>query len=163
MRTQSIRALVIVGSSLTLAAGSACAGDAPTRQEVVAERGAEVMPFDLERTTHDFEPTSDGGVQRVVADDADDQEQISLIQDHLRKEARAFAQGDFGDPAEIHGHEMPGLQALQNGYRKIEVEYTPIDTGGRIHYRTSSPRLVQALHDWFEAQVMDHGSHAEQD
>ena len=32
------------------------------RQAIVAERGAEVMPFDLERTTHIFEKIGNGGV-----------------------------------------------------------------------------------------------------
>lgn len=97
----------------------------------------------------------------MVADEPDDDEQIALIREHLTKEARAFARGDFDDPAEIHGHEMPGLHALQRGYREIEVAYSPIDGGGRIRYRTRSRALVDALHEWFEAQLMDHGSHAE--
>ncbi len=32
-----------------------------TRQEEIAEKGAEVMPFDLEETTHLFEKTETGG------------------------------------------------------------------------------------------------------
>jgi len=138
-----------------------CNSEEPSRQEVVAARGRDVMPFDLEKTTHVFEPAQDGGIQRVVADDPDDTQQIELIRDHLAHEAGAFAQGDFGDPAEIHGHDMPGLEALRDGYARIEVEYTPIEAGGRIRYTTGSAPLVEALHAWFDAQLMDHGSHAE--
>ena len=40
-----------------------------TRQAEVAERGREVMPFDLERTTHIFKPLPTGGLQQVISDD----------------------------------------------------------------------------------------------
>jgi len=156
--TRTSRLAVVISC---LAMATACSPDDPSRQAVVAERGTEVMPFDLEKTTHVFEAAPHGGIQRVVADDPGDAEQIELIRGHLAKEARAFAQGDFGDPAQIHGHDMPGLEALRRGYERIDVRYTPIEAGGRIRYTTASPRLVEALHAWFEAQRMDHGSHAE--
>ncbi|MFC8666962.1 hypothetical protein [Streptomyces sp. NPDC057199] len=85
------------------------------RQEAVAERGRSVMPFDLEETTHHFTPTDTGGVQDVVADQPDDEKQIALIRTHLKQEAKAFAQGDFGDPAQIHGDSMPRPAALEKG------------------------------------------------
>ncbi len=151
----------VAAAALCWALTAACASDEPSRQEVVADRGSAVMPFDLEKTTHVFEPAPDGGVQRVVADDPADRQQIELIRRHLAAEARAFAAGDFGDPAKIHGHDMPGLEELSRNYERIDVEYTPIEAGGRISYTTSSPRLVDAVHSWFEAQLMDHGSHAE--
>jgi len=62
------------------------------------------MPFPLEQTTHVFRSSADGGTQRVVAKDRDDAEQIRLVREHLREEADRFAQGDFTDPAAIHGH-----------------------------------------------------------
>ena len=59
------------------------------RQEEVAEKGAEVMPFDLERTTHIFNKQTDGGLQQVISDDGD-VTQIALIRDHLAEEAERF-------------------------------------------------------------------------
>jgi hypothetical protein len=44
------------------------------RQDVVAERSAQVMPFDLDATTHYFVPNVEGGLQTVVADDLSDQD-----------------------------------------------------------------------------------------
>src|SRR5918996_5000900 len=73
------------------------------RVDEVAARGAEVMPFDLERTTHRFLPRADGGLQIVIADDPGDAEEIALIRGHLADEADRFRAGDFGDPATIHG------------------------------------------------------------
>ncbi|WUR85653.1 aspartate carbamoyltransferase [Streptomyces phaeochromogenes] len=133
----------------------------PGRQEAVAERGRTVMPFDLEETTHHFTPTRTGGVQDVVADQPDDAQQVSLIRAHLQQEAKAFGQGDFGDPAQIHGDDMPGLTELQDGYKHIEVRYRERPDGATLTYTTDEPALVDALHDWFEAQLGDHGDHAE--
>ena len=133
----------------------------PGRQAAVAERGRTVMPFDLEETTHHFTPTRTGGVQDVVADQPDDAQQVSLIRTHLQQEAKAFGRGDFGDPAQIHGDDMPGLTELQGGYKHIEVRYRERPDGATLTYTTDEPALVDALHDWFEAQLGDHGDHAE--
>ena len=130
------------------------------RQEEVAERGARVMPFDLERTTHTFTNLPDGGREAVVSDDGDS-EQIGLIRSHLREKARRCATSDFSDPARIHGEEMPGLTALRAGASRIEFRYRELPDGAAIEYRTSDPALVAALHEWFAAQRSDHGGHAE--
>jgi hypothetical protein len=136
--------------------------DGSPRQEEVAERGAEVMPFDLEATTHRFEATPDGLVQTVVADDPGDAEQVELIREHLTSEAERFRGGDYRDPAAIHGESMPGLAELEAGAGSITVDYQPRDDGARLTFRTSDPALVDALHRWGEAQTADHGRHAEQ-
>ncbi|KUL31096.1 hypothetical protein [Streptomyces regalis] len=131
------------------------------RQALVAERGKTVMPFDLEQTTHRFTPTATGGVQDVVADQRGDAEQIDLIRTHLRKEAEAFSRGDFADPARIHGADMPGLAELREGHDRIEVRYEDRADGATLTYTTKDSALVDALHEWFEAQLGDHGAHAE--
>lgn len=131
------------------------------RQREVAERGATIMPFDLEATTHVFAPTDDGGVQTVVADHPGDTEQIVLIRSHLRDEVAAFRSGDFGDPATIHGHEMPGLSVLEARSDRLTITYQDQPDGGEVIYRSSDPVVVHALHDWFAAQLRDHGDAAE--
>src|SRR5512144_88425 len=80
-----------------------------SRQAIVRDRGAQVMPFDLDQTTHIFTPTGTGGVEKVIVKDSNDAEQIRMIQDHLEHEAAQFSNGDFADPAAIHGERMPGL------------------------------------------------------
>ena len=151
-----------VGAALLIGGIQQDSGEARTgRQEAVAERGRTVMPFDLEQTTHHFTPTKTGGVQDVVADQPDDATQVSLIRTHLQQEAKAFSQGDFGDPAQIHGDSMPGLAELEGGYQRIEVRYRERPDGATLTYTTEEPALVDALHDWFEAQLSDHGDHAE--
>ena len=130
------------------------------RQEEVAARGAQVMPFDLEETLHVFEKLDDGGLQKVTVKDLSNKEQIPLIQAHLEEEAEKFRWGDFSDPARIHSANMPGLAELKSAAGKIEVVYAPLPDGARIRYTTKDPALVIAIHQWFDAQVSDHGRHA---
>lgn len=130
------------------------------RLEAVAERGASVMPFGLDRTTHVFQATPDGGVQQVIADDPADTSQIALIRSHLIAEAEKFRRGDFGDPAAIHGAMMPGLAQLQQGFAAVDVAYSELPDGAQIRYTARDTAMVSALHDWFQAQLSDHGGHA---
>lgn len=162
MKYIAIAAAVAVVAAGAAAVVVAAAGGDEDRQALVAERGREVMPFDLERTTHRFEKLADGGVQTVVSDDGD-REQIGLVRTHLRKEARLFRQGVFTDPVTIHGPNMPGVAELKAGASRIDVAYSDMASGGRIRYRTDDRALVDAIHRWFDAQTMDHGDHAEED
>ncbi|MGW0840967.1 aspartate carbamoyltransferase [Streptomyces sp. NPDC002787] len=151
-----------VAAALAFGGSQQDPGDRQTdRQKVVAQRGQSVMPFDLEQTTHRFTPTATGGTQDVVADQRGDAEQVDLIRAHLRKEAQAFSRGDFSDPARIHGADMPGLAELQEGYDRFEVRYEERADGATLTYTADDSALVDALHSWFEAQLGDHGAHAE--
>ena len=156
------RRLAVVATIVAAAVG-ACGvtADSGTRQEAVAERGREVMPFDLDATTHRFVPVTDGLVQTVVADDPTDRRQVDLVRSHLRAEAARFERGDFGDPARIHGDDMPGLARLREHRGAVVVGYRSIGGGGEITYRTQDPELVAALHAWARAQTTDHGEHAD--
>ena len=75
--------------------------DLAERQEEVAALGSEVMPFDLEATTHVFEKLEDGGLQAVVSDQ-DDPDQITLIREHLSEEAERFADAMLGNTLVTH-------------------------------------------------------------
>lgn len=139
---------------------TAAIAPAQTRQEEIAKRGAKVMPFDLEQTMHVFETREDGGLQKVVVKDRSNKKQIALIQGHLKEESEKFRKGDFSDPAKIHGEDMPGLAELKAGATKIVVRYTALSDGAQIRYQAKDPKLVMAIHQWFEAQLSDHGHHA---
>jgi hypothetical protein len=131
------------------------------RQEVVAARGADVMPFSLKATTHVFTKTDQGGIQQVVAKDPKDAQQVRLTRGHLQEIAGQFAKGDFSGPSHIHGNEMPGLDELKHAKSgEIDIKYVAIDGGGQVSYSTTNPVLVGALHKWFDAQLSDHGADA---
>lgn len=126
------------------------------RDQGVEEHSRDVMPFDLERATHTFEPRPDGLIETVVTNPPDPAE-IEAIRGHLRHEEVRFAAGDFSDPAHIHGEDMPGLAELRAGYQRLTVTYTDVPAGGRLTYTTADPALVDALHRWGQAQTSDHG------
>ena len=156
-----IPGMVLAALACVLAvAGFAVFGrdDNPIRQEIVAQRGSNVMPFDLTSTTHQFDTTATGAVETVTANSADDTTQIHLIREHLRTEATRFKRGDFGDPAAIHGHDMPGLQTLTQSAGRIDITYAELPAGARITFTTHDPALRSALADWIMAQNMDHGT-----
>ncbi len=161
------RRIAALLAAATLAAAGAVAtvtmgGEESSREGAVATRGAKVMPFSLDATTHVFDVNETGGTQRVIADNTNDSTQIRLIREHLRKEAAAFKRGDFADPAAIHGNAMPGLAALKAGFKGIGVRYRDLPNGAEISYRSNDRRLAAAVADWFDAQLSDHGGDATQ-
>ena len=151
---------LLVASAAALVLLATAILPAQTRQEEVAKRGAQVMPFDLEQTTHVFQKLDDGGLQKVVVEDLSNKKQIALIQSHLKEESEKFRKGDFSDPAKIHGENMPGLAQLKAGAAKIDVRYSALPDGAQIRYTTTDAKLITALHRWFDAQLSDHGHHA---
>jgi hypothetical protein len=159
--TERLRSALVAGAVAGALVLAGCGGDpVADRQAEVAERGREVMPFDLDATTHTFTDTDTGGVQLVTADDPADERQIELVRGHLREERERFSRGDFDDPAAIHGEDMPGVAELAAGYDRITVTYADHPAGAELTYATDEPELVEAVHAWFERQVMDHGEHA---
>jgi hypothetical protein len=145
-------------AAFLMVSSAASAADAPRRAQV-EHNSEKVMPFSMDATMHHFDPTPTGGVQRVLVRN-DDPKQVVLVRSHLRKEAAAFARGDFADPATIHGGDMPGLKGLHAGAKRIAVRYADVPNGASITYATRDPALVAAIHAWFNAQVSDHGAHA---
>jgi hypothetical protein len=153
-------AVALAAASLVTGAAACGPSETEQRQEAVAEAGRAVMPFDLDATTHVFEKLPDGGLQTVVAD-ADDPEQAALIRAHLTDEAERFQRGDFHDPAMIHGDDMAGMHALMMGHDRIAIAYHEVERGAEIRYTSEDPALIEAIHQWFDAQLRDHGEHAQ--
>ncbi len=144
---------------LILAPGACSSPDLEQRQAEVADVGSGVMPFDLDRTTHFFEKADYGGLQTVLSTDHDP-EQVALIREHLTDEAARFASGDFHDPEMIHGNDMPGLHTLITGHERLSLNYRDVENGAELRYESEDPALIEAIHDWFDAQLRDHGDHA---
>ncbi|OGB24694.1 MAG: aspartate carbamoyltransferase [Burkholderiales bacterium RIFCSPLOWO2_02_FULL_57_36] len=153
--------LVLATIVLSSASAVSVAAADKARQDIVAKRGPDVMPFALNATTHIFTKTKTGGIQQVVVKSAKNTAQTRLIRAHLKEIAAQFSKGDFSGPSHIHGADMPGLAELkQADPSAIKVRYKDIRSGARIAYATDNPELVQALHKWFDAQLSDHGHDA---
>ena len=145
--------LVMAGSQYAFA-------DTGNQHQATVEKQSErVMPFKMDESMHVFSLSVSGGTQTVLVHGGDAR-QVALVRAHLRKEAAAFARGDFADPASIHGGRMPGLRVMHERASEIRVRYSDVPRGARIAYAAQAPAVIAAIHAWFEAQVHDHGSHA---
>ena len=133
----------------------------PKQVEDVQQRTQQVVPYALDQTKMTFTKTVHGGVQHVVVKSPDNAQQIKLIQENLLKMANDFSKGDFSLTEHIHGAIMPGLTQLKKAEtNEIKYEYKALPNGAQIHYSTEYPQYVQALHEWFDAQMSEHGNEA---
>lgn len=160
----AIALLVGVGAcqaqTMDHAAHMAAMADAQ-RQAEVSQRGKDVMPFSLAATTHIFTKNAEGGVQQVVAQKSTDATQVKLVRQHLQEIRDQFLKGDFSGPSHIHGQDMPGLTDLKAAKPgQIAIAYRDVKGGAELTYKTSDATLVAALHQWFDAQLSDHGKDA---
>ena len=131
------------------------------RFDEIAEKGAQIMPFNLDQTVHVFSKKEDGGLQQVVVKNQANTGQIKLIRQHLNEIANKFKQGDFSDPSKLHGDNMPGLTMLKKARPgEITIIYTELSDGAQIVYSSDDPALILAIHQWFDAQLSDHARHA---
>ena len=131
------------------------------RLDEIASRGVHVMPFDLEKTLHVFTKVENGGVQQVIVKDKSDVKQIQLIRQHLSKIVREFNQGDFSNAVKIHGDKMSGLETLRSAEKgTLSITYKELPDGAQIDYTGEKSDLVNAIHQFFDAQLSDHARHA---
>lgn len=154
--TKSVFLCVVLVAAL---ANVVCAQSTSEKRRDVEKNGAIVMPFSQTDTMHTFASTRSGGTQTVMVKDGNPQ-QIILVRAHLRKEAAAFARGDFSDPEAIHGKAMLGIAAMRAGCKHLVVTYGDVPSGATITYASSDPTLVSAIHQYFATQVDEHGAHA---
>lgn len=134
--------------------------DVSQRQEMIHEQGMQVMPFNLDDTEHIFKKNETGGTQSVVVRDTNDTEDLALIRMHIQMEVQNFSQGNFSDPTGLHGESMAGLSVLKANSSKMKVTYSEIESGAKIDFETTDTETINAIHDWFDAQVSDHGKDA---
>ena len=130
------------------------------RQQYIHQRGAMVMPFDLNKTVHMFQKTPTGGELTVKVRDPKDADQIQLIRSHLRKEFILFDNADFSDPKTLHGADMPGLALLSKAKGQFSVRYNDLPDGAQLIFTAADPDIIDAIHMWFMAQMRDHGPDA---
>ncbi|MEO9019245.1 MAG: hypothetical protein ABI314_01940 [Gemmatimonadaceae bacterium] len=75
---KAIAVLMVLSSSMLFA---------QTAQDSVHHMSHSVMPFDMAKTLHIFNMTESGGVERVVARNPHQSDQVAMIQQHLKHEA----------------------------------------------------------------------------
>ena len=151
--------LILAGLLLFSTTAFALEKTSPEPVDEMRQRAQQVVPYTLDQALQTFTKTVHGGVQHVVAKSADDTRQIKLIQAHLLEISSQFRKGDFSVTERMHGADMPGLAQLKTAQTDdIKFEYKALENGAQIHYATEYPQFVQALHEWFDAQMIEHGS-----
>jgi hypothetical protein len=56
---------------------------------------------------------------------------------------------------------MPGLAELKSAKPgQVAIDYRDVDAGAELTYHATDAVLVAALHQWFDAQLSDHGADA---
>ena len=121
------------------------------------ERGAMVMGFDQDKTTHHFYLYSDGGAIDIAVKDPSNLKDRDAIRAHLPHIARMFGDGNFDAPMLIHDStSVPGTVALKE--RKDALRYSYVETpgGGRVDIVTTDRGALEALHDFLRYQIVEH-------
>ena len=100
-------ATVWSGASILACGAPEASSELEERRAAIAAAGRQVMPFDLDATTHVFEKAPFGGFLQVVAD-SDDPRQTELVREHLGANAQRFARGNFRGPGCFTETTWPG-------------------------------------------------------
>jgi hypothetical protein len=151
---------------LTLEAAAPTAPQGPPKPAAdphaqMVTRGAQVMGFDQEKTTHHFLLFADGGAIDVSANDKNDGREEMMatrdaIREHLPHIARMFGDGDFSNPMLIHGSNVPGTKELAALKARVKYVYMDTQRGGRVDITTTDPAALAALHTFLRFQIADH-------
>jgi hypothetical protein len=128
----------------------------PAHQSSLDERGAHVMGFDQQKTTHHFYLYPDGGAIDVAANDPNDDVNIKAARAHLPHIAKMFGEGDFQAPALVHATNVPGTADLARLKDRLSYHYEETPRGGRVNIVTADPDALAALHRFLRFQIADH-------
>jgi len=145
--------------TLSLATGLLTSPPAAPAQDPhtqMKQRGAQVMGFDQDKTTHHFLLYADGGAIDVSVNDAADTANLDAIRAHLPHIAMMFSEGNFDAPMLVHDTNVPGTAEMTARKDVITWKYEETAKGGRVNITTSNPDALKALHAFLRFQITDH-------
>jgi hypothetical protein len=119
-----------------------------------AAAAAPAVSFDAHNATHAFQKTTDGGIQQIVARDANDKDLIAAIRTYMETQAVRFGNGDYSDHSKAHGKAMRGMQYLKTiKPGQLAITYRDVPTGAAVDYVGRDAATVDAIHKWFDAAM----------
>ena len=146
-----------ITAALALIAISAVAAQQNHGQHAqMNQRGAQVMGFDQEKTTHHFYLYSDGGAIDVAVNDVADKTNLDAIREHLPHIAMMFSQGNFDAPMLVHDTNVPGTAEMAKLKGRITYRYAETPKGGRVNIITTDAETLAAVHTFLQFQITDH-------
>ena len=147
----------IAGRALAVALLASGVVAAQDQHAGMNQRGAMVMGFDQEKTTHHFYLYQDGGAIDVSVKDAADATDREAIRSHLPHITMLFGQGNFEAPMLVHDSaHVPGTAEMARLKEKIVYTYVETPRGGRVEIVTTDPAALSAVHDFLKFQITDH-------
>lgn len=120
------------------------------------KRGEKGMGFSQQTTTHHFRLLADGGAIEIGTNDPKDTAGRDQIRQHLSHIAKMFSEGNFEIPMFIHDKTPPGVPTMTELRDQIHYDFEPMDSGGRVRIRTTSPQALQAVYEFLRFQITEH-------
>ena len=145
-----------IAAILTVAAVGSAVAQKPDPHAQMNMRGAEVMGFDQDKTTHHFYLYTDGGAIDVSVKDAADAINLTAIRSHLPHIAMMFGMGDFNAPMMVHETKVPGTAEMTALKDRIAYKYLETPKGGRVDITTTDADALKAVHAFLKYQIADH-------
>jgi hypothetical protein len=156
MSIRSAGRIRTIAAGLFLLASPSAAVQQQHDSTTMNTRGAHVMGFDQTKTTHHFTLTKTGGSIQVEANDPSDTASLDHISMHLEHISKAFAQGDFTDPHDVHAEIPPGVPEMKAHKDKITYQFESTPTGAKVIIITEDPKALKASHDYLRYQIREH-------
>lgn len=128
----------------------------PDQHKDMNARGAHVMGFDQDKTTHSFRLHADGGAVDISVKDRADVTNRDAIRSHLPHIAQMFGDGSFEAPMLIHAARVPGTEQMTALKNRIRFVYVETPGGGRLDIFTSDAAALHAVHEFMRFQIADH-------
>jgi len=120
------------------------------------KRGEKGMGFSQQTTTHHLRFLTDGGAIEIGTNDPKDTAGRDQIRQHLSHIAKMFSEGNFEIPMFIHDKTPPGVPTMTELRDQIHYDFEPMDSGGRVRIRTTSPQALQAVYEFLRFQITEH-------
>jgi hypothetical protein len=159
MRGRQVSVVFGLAIVATLGLGTDATVKAQDPHAHVDERGARVMGFDQEKTTHHFYLYEDGGAIGVSVNDAADSASRDAIRSHLPHVQMMFGQGDFSAPMLVHDStNVPGTATMAKLRGTIAYKYSETPNGGQVEITTTNLAALHAVHEFLTFQIRDHGT-----
>jgi hypothetical protein len=151
-----VPSLTVTGMYITLLFLSLLQAPSQDQHKDMNARGAHVMGFDQDKTTHSFRLHPDGGAVDISVKDGADATNRDAIRSHLPHIAQMFGDGNFEAPMLIHATRVPGTEQMAAMKNRIRFVYVETPRGGRLDIFTSDAAALKAVHEFMRFQIDDH-------
>ena len=121
-----------------------------------ADKDANLMLFDQDKTTHHFYLLKNGGAVELSAKDPADKSTIDAIQKHLASQAKSFEKGNFDMPAAEKGKVPDGVNTMKKLRKEITFEVMQMDAGAALRMFSVNTQARQAIQDFLKFQIEEH-------